>query len=686
MKTIIAATALALAAFSAMPAEAQKKTSYNYNRGVEEYENAEFYDAYTFFTKAAEENPKDAYTQLYLARLNDSFGDYEEGMTNANTAIKYLPKKDKSSLAEAYSLRSTCNIEQGDTLAAFADLDRAVSLDPKNTDYLEKRGDYYYQAEDYDASDASYRAILDIDPEAVLGFMGLGRNAKTREDWDTAIEYFNEAVANSDDYSSAYSFRAEAYIAKHLYKEATDDIITALSIDQDMKAFFLMFDLEEPALSQMLVKLRLQGTKYPTDETWPFASALLYEEAKNYPKAAEYYIKAFEAGGDTDFLPTIAKTYAEMEDYQNALKYVNLALAELDADDLESTPLLKSKASNLHYLQRDDEAIACLNTYIDNNLEDDLAYFFRAGLLAKAGRNDEALEDYATAIALDPDYAPYYLHRGDFYRRNGKTSLAERDYKTLVAIDTVATSGSCAHYGLFHLGRTDEAIAFCDSIIALDSTEVAGHLYDAACLRIRMGRNDEALDYLRQAFDKGYHSFAHIADDYDLDPVRELPEWRQLIDEAERKFREENAHTDATEPTASETVTTEVPMTRDSGIYKVACTINELPLSFYFDTGAADVTISSVEALFMLKNGFLTPKDIAGTTHYTDANGDISEGTVILLRKVEFGGLTLENVKASVVHNQKAPLLLGQTVLGRLGKIEIDNEGRTLKVTHKKVR
>lgn len=43
----------------------------------------------------------------------------------------------------------------------------------------------------------------------------------------------------------------------------------------------------------------------------------------------------------------------------------------------------------------------------------------------------------------------------------------------------------------------------------------------------------------------------------------------------------------------------------------------------------------------------------------------------------------LGNVKASVVRNQKAPLLLGQSVLGRLGKIEIDNSKHVLRVTQK---
>jgi predicted aspartyl protease len=51
---------------------------------------------------------------------------------------------------------------------------------------------------------------------------------------------------------------------------------------------------------------------------------------------------------------------------------------------------------------------------------------------------------------------------------------------------------------------------------------------------------------------------------------------------------------------------------------------------------------------------------------------------------VGFAGMSLTNVRASVVRNQVAPLLLGQSVLARLGKIEIDNDSQKLKVTMRK--
>jgi predicted aspartyl protease len=84
----------------------------------------------------------------------------------------------------------------------------------------------------------------------------------------------------------------------------------------------------------------------------------------------------------------------------------------------------------------------------------------------------------------------------------------------------------------------------------------------------------------------------------------------------------------------------------------------------------------------MMKNDYLSGTDVIGSQHYIDANGDVSVGTVINLKKVNFGGLELNNVRASVVRNQKAPLLLGQSVLGRLGRIEVDNAKSVIKITH----
>jgi clan AA aspartic protease (TIGR02281 family) len=114
----------------------------------------------------------------------------------------------------------------------------------------------------------------------------------------------------------------------------------------------------------------------------------------------------------------------------------------------------------------------------------------------------------------------------------------------------------------------------------------------------------------------------------------------------------------------------------------VKCKINGLPLFFLFDTGACDISLSNVEASFMLKNNYISPQDIRGKQDYQVASGEIVEGTRVNIRNVSLGNLSLQNVEASVMNDQNAPLLLGQSVMNRLGHIEIDNEKHVLRITY----
>ena len=112
------------------------------------------------------------------------------------------------------------------------------------------------------------------------------------------------------------------------------------------------------------------------------------------------------------------------------------------------------------------------------------------------------------------------------------------------------------------------------------------------------------------------------------------------------------------------------------------CSVNGLALNMIFDTGASDVSISKVEADFMLKNNYLSKDDIKGKQYYQTADGGISEGTVITLKEVRIGDAVLHNVNASVVKNQKAPLLLGESVLQRFGTFTVDNINSKLIIKH----
>jgi aspartyl protease family protein len=141
-----------------------------------------------------------------------------------------------------------------------------------------------------------------------------------------------------------------------------------------------------------------------------------------------------------------------------------------------------------------------------------------------------------------------------------------------------------------------------------------------------------------------------------------------------QKFRnkQENQPTLKRERESRITGKTIVKMEKRNGVYYVPVELNGAEMDFIFDTGAGIISISETEATFLMKQGTLTKDDIKGTAKFSDANGDISEGTIINLKTVKIGDIILKDIEASVVHNSIAPLLLGQSAFEKFGKISID--------------
>lgn len=670
MPFVLAALILTVPTISAK----DKTPSYNFTRALEEAQKGNKQCAMEYLDKELSENPKNGYAYMAIAGFHMDNSEYGDARNAVESALKYLPKKDKSSLSRIYLLRGQLLAIEQDTIGAYSDMATAIRLDPTNEDAYEKRGQLLFEQCRYDEGDADYQKILSLNPGGVMGRMGLGRNAFARKDYDTAIEYYNRIITLYPDYSSCYSFRAEVYIAKKEYLKAMDDICKALEIDRDAKAHYLLFQFPKEQLKLVVTKLKGFSAKHPHTGEYEYYIAQVYSDRRMFAEANEALERAFDVDAHADFLEMIACNYSQMGDYAAALATIDRCI-QMDPDNDD---LIATRADILGESGDIEGAIAEWTKYIDKTPDFFGGYYRRGFFEDNSGQTDKALEDYEMAIMLMPEYAHAYLGKGDMLERLGRHDEALAAYQKIIEIDTIPDNESCAMYALLALNRKDEAIEFLDRVLASENVE-PGNYYDAACFSCRLGEEANALNYLRIAFEKGFRKFSHVRLDDDLAELRSMPEFEELIKEYEQKITSRTiSPDDETDRSKGTPECVEVPFTPAGGVNEVSCTINDLPLKFIFDTGASIVSISMVEANFMMKNGYLKRSDVVGTGNFYDANGDISEGTIINLRKIDFGGLQLNNVRASVVKNQKAPLLLGQSVLGRLGKIEIDNQNRKL--------
>lgn len=120
--------------------------------------------------------------------------------------------------------------------------------------------------------------------------------------------------------------------------------------------------------------------------------------------------------------------------------------------------------------------------------------------------------------------------------------------------------------------------------------------------------------------------------------------------------------------------TNEIPFYIKGGVRYVKAKVNGVEMEMIFDTGASGVSLSLTEALFLYKQGRLCDDDIVGSTQVTIADGSIEEEMVFNLQEVELAdGLVAKNVKAVVVNNLAAPLLLGNSALRQFGSFTIDD-------------
>ena len=78
-----------------------------------------------------------------------------------------------------------------------------------------------------------------------------------------------------------------------------------------------------------------------------------------------------------------------------------------------------------------------------------------------------------------------------------------------------------------------------------------------------------------------------------------------------------------------------IPMENVNGTYQIPCKVNGIPLKFIFDTGASDISISSIEALFLLKQGLLSQEDFKEEVEFQIANGDVVKGTMVNLEEID---------------------------------------------------
>ena len=675
MKRILSVLLLAVCATIVCAKEPKRPDSYNYQRGVEAINDGNYDEGEKYLLEELDVNPKNGYAYAWLSSVESSRDELGNVITMLNLALKYIPKSDKYYIAWTNSALSRAYINLDDTIQALVYANNAVKAEPNNTEWLKERAYLYLNLEQYDKALEDSKKLIQLEPGKVAGYLLSAAVHFEQEQYTTALELYKRANTLAER-GYIYSYIAQTENKLQRYEDAADHIIEAFKITAlEETAYNLITKENSELLDELLPRVKIQASKNPNSIEWKLYLIAIYSANKQHEQAINVAKEAQTLDNNPYYDYFISSLYDKLGDFDAALQYAKSA-HEADTTDQQYLYQMITVHNELNQL---DQAKLVADKLTELNPDKSRPFMARADILFEQQKYSEAIEDYNTVLAINSNYHFARLKRGYAYQLTGDNAKSKKDFERL-AQDAHAQVEQAFAY--CHLGQHDKARALADSLLKADTIYYYNR-YNVACIYSILGETELAFATLEAELKDGYTHFNHLRRDLDFRNIHG-ERFDQLIEKYEQLSQQRvNAFKDKTSNSTQEERVVDIPFTAAHGVTKVDCTINNLPLNFIFDTGASDVTISKVEADFMLKNGYLSEQDIVGKKTYQVATGAIAVGTTIVLKEIKFGGLVLNDVRASVVESQNAPLLLGQSVLQRLGKIEIDNVKRVLKITTK---
>ena len=384
-----------------------------------------------------------------------------------------------------------------------------------------------------------------------------------------------------------------------------------------------------------------------------------YLKQGRYDEAVTWFEEAFKRNSHAKELAYLAYVCHKVRKYCTARYY------GMKAATMEPTNYLVQWVYAHLWMDTEcfKEARDVMEKYLPFNPYNPVIHQLLAEALRCEGDLDKALEHAKEAVSLTPDVAVTYFTRAKILHDLGREDEEKLDLEhTLDLLETEEDAYIDLRYlTLMMLGRTDEARMELAKGETMCAHQPEYQLYKALCLAID-GRSEEALEMLNNAFHDGLIKFKMVKNTPLFKPLREVAGAMEAIKRAElwhfAKLGQESLDKE------SSTVWSNIPYKRDGNRLLIEGKVNDVPLPMVFDWRSYENTISTAQAASLLA-----------------ASDELKAGTVVNLRSVNLGGQVFEDVRATVVDDEDAPLVLGQAMWMRIMMIYDDEENGIISIS-----
>lgn len=493
-----------------------------------------------------EDNPDLADGYVTRALVYSGKGNFNEALNDISKAFSYRGKhRGETKEYLIYAMRSRIYEQAGRYDEALNDIDKAYELVPKDDmveihDILHVKSMLYMYQNEFQKADEVFELMLESNPEDIVALLGLASNRVEYKDYRSAMEITERCEKIDPSYKEIYALRCVACYGLGEYYRAIDHAI--MYCEQGGSPFEeeIMGALEKHldyAIAKVKTKLDINDRDNYLG--WKLLEATLDEKSDDYISAIKIYDELESMYGPSSFNYYYrSKCYYETGDWDMALSDINHCISLEAEENEDSYNSLIVRADIYRATGLTDKAIEDYKTLLKQYPADGFLYCKLAVCYKMKGDTELAIKNFSTGIEMNKgDQSSFvYFLRGMLLRETGETQKANADFEKVIQMDTIPSPLSRRQFALHFQGEDEKAMQWADDIVK-NNPDDYDVCYDYARLMSLMKKTDEAVNYLRKAFEKGFRAFDSVESDSDFEPIRNTPEFRSLVGEFKGKAR-----------------------------------------------------------------------------------------------------------------------------------------------------
>jgi tetratricopeptide (TPR) repeat protein/TolB-like protein len=371
-----------------------------------------------------------------------------------------------------------------------------------------------------------------------------GRNSMRGHDeksYQAALDLFDQALKNDRTFALAYTGIADASL--QMYQLKKDSFWTQKALAAAQQAQQLNDNLPEVHAtlgsvysasgrnSEAIAQLKRAVSLAPDSDADYRGLGGAYLASGDGNQAIEAYQKAIQLNPYYwDNQNELGRAYYQLGNYPKAFEaFQQVTVLEPDIDlgfeNVGNIYLAEGKYQEcIPYFQKALQIQPFWSTY--SNLG--TAYFFLK-------QYPNSIDMFEKAVALNPNNTLTTVNLADGYRAAGQTDKARATYERAISVGfkELQTNPQNAEVmdemalSYAKIGNSQQADAFIRRARSLDKNNV-GYIYDQAKISAVLGRKDEALKELQEAFEKHFPA-EFAAGDTELENIQSAPAFRALI-------------------------------------------------------------------------------------------------------------------------------------------------------------